>query len=304
MRQVAVVVFIAAAGGLWGGEAFATPFEPATIPGQALAVGHLDVDALRRTQVFQAAGGQAAIDAALDEAPQEMRPLARSLARSVRGVSFWRGDEHGAIHLATGDSKALGQLLRKLPIKPSGTLNGSPFFTLGDDDDDDDDKDSHGRGFAIVCGETLVLADSQDSLEHSVRVLNGKGKSLAGSNKLPSTNRQGVFMFVTLGDDLLSAIQKAAHSKMMQLSIRSLVVDVGEVSGQVTANARAEMKSADAVNKAKSILDGLRALGSLSGDAKASALLDGVTITANGLALEVTAKVPVSDLAKLIKSVK
>jgi hypothetical protein len=42
-----------------------------------------------------------------------------------------------------------------------------------------------------------------------------------------------VFVFVTIGDDLLGAIQKAAQSKMLQLALRSLVIDVGEHAGVV-----------------------------------------------------------------------
>src|SRR3954463_8023740 len=98
MRHIPLVASIALAIlGFRGGHAFATPFEPATIPDQVQAVGHLDVDALRKTQIFGAVGGQAAIDAALDEAPPELRPIARSLTRTVRGVSFWKDSDHGAL---------------------------------------------------------------------------------------------------------------------------------------------------------------------------------------------------------------
>src|ERR1041384_5339539 len=101
MRHVTISVLFAVATTTVGGAAFATPFEPATIPDQVQAVGHLDVDALRKTQIFGAAGGQAALDAALDHAPPQVRPLAHSLMRSARGVSFWRGSEHGALYLET-----------------------------------------------------------------------------------------------------------------------------------------------------------------------------------------------------------
>jgi hypothetical protein len=299
MRQVTVAVLVAAVVGVAGvgGQAVASPFEPGTVPDQVQVVGHLDVDALRKTQIYGAAGGQAAIDAALDEAPDEVRPIARALSRSARGISFWRDSDHGAVYLETRDGKLLASLMRKLPGKAGGVVDGYPVFLLG-----------HGHGdkpaHVVAYGDTLVLADSPESLERSIRVLGGKAASLAGSKKLPSAARQGVFVFVALGDELLNALQKSASSKMLQLAIRSIVIDVGESGGQVTANARAEMRNADAVDKAKSILDGLRALASLSKDAHAQTLLDAVTVTANGLALEVSARLPVADLAKLIKSAK
>jgi hypothetical protein len=294
MRQVTIIVlFILATG--FGGRAFGAPFEPATVPDQVQAVGHLDVDALRKTQLFTELGGQAALDNALDEAPAQARPIIRTLSRSLRGVSFWRDTEHGAILVETRDGKAVSKLLAKLPTHPGPTVDGVPTFTLDDHDH---------NGFAAGYGDTLVLADTAESLERSIRVLAGHAPSLAGSSKLPWSARQGVFVFVTIDNNLLGAIQKAARSKMLQLALRSLAIDVGETSGVVTASARAEMRSADALIKAKSILDGLRALASLSDEPNAKLLLDNLTVTTNGLTLEVAAKLPVSELARVIHAHK
>src|SRR5215468_12746624 len=118
MRHVTFSALLAVVGlGAGGRLALATPFEPRTIPDQVQAVGHLDVDALRKTQIFAAVGGQAAIDAALDEAPPEVQPLARVLAQNLRGVTFWHGGDHGAVYLETRDGRTLGQLIGKLPIQ-------------------------------------------------------------------------------------------------------------------------------------------------------------------------------------------
>lgn len=293
MRHVTLLVFLAIAG--VGPRAHATPFEPATVPDQVEAVGHLDVDALRKTQVFAAVGGQKAIDAAIDDAPADLRPLARSVAGTVRGISFWRDTEHGAVYLETRDGKSLAQLLAKAPAKRGATVDGVATYTGGTADD---------HGFLAAVGDTLVLADTADSLARSIRVLGGHGASLAGSSKLPAASRTGVFVFVTIGTNALNAIQKSAHSRVLQLAIKTIVVDVGEAAGSVTVNARAEMGSADALQKAKSILDGLRALASLSVPPELRALLDGVTVTANGLALEIVAKLPVTELTKAIESHK
>jgi hypothetical protein len=292
MRHVSFsALLVVATLGVGGGLAFATPFEPKMIPEQVQAVGHLDVDALRRTQLFSAAGGQAAIDAALEQAPPQVRPVARALAATLRGVSFWHNAEHGAVYLQTRDAKSLGQLIAKLPATPAQPIDGFPTYTITE----------HGNPhFAGIYGDTLVVADSEDSLQQSIHVLGGRAASLAGSKALPMSSRQGVFVFVALGDHLLGAIQKTAHSKMLQLGLRSVVIDVSEAGGQVTATAHAEMRSADAVQKATSMLEGLRAMASLSDDPRVQALIDGVTVTGTGNAVEVVAKLPVSALATAI----
>ena len=285
-------------------EASASPFEPGTIPDQVEAVGHLDADALRKTQIFAAVGGQTAIDDALDNAPPEVRPLARTLARSIRGVSFWKDGERGAVYLETRDGPGLTQAIARLPIKPARTVDGVATFTIRDDASSGPVQHGkiHGHhGHLAVYGDTLVLAETSESLERSIHTLGGKTASLSGSSKLPMSARQGVFVFVTIGDDMLNQIQKTAHAKLLQLALRSLAVDVGESTGMVTANARAEMRSADAVQKAKSILDGLRALASLSDEPEARALIDAVTVTSRGLTLEVTATLPAAEVAKAIQ---
>jgi hypothetical protein len=133
MRHVTYVILFVA----WFGtsRAFATPFEPATVPDQAAVVGHLDVDALRRTQLFTAVDGQKAIDTAIDHAPADLRPLAHVLAGSVRGISFWRDTEHGAVYIVTRDPRALAQIVAKAPIKRGAAVDGVATFFVGDHDD-------------------------------------------------------------------------------------------------------------------------------------------------------------------------
>lgn len=293
MRHVTFAVFVALVASLGIGPAHAAPFEPATVPDQVEAVGHLDVDALRRTQLFATMGGQAALDAALDDAPSEMRTALRQLARSMRGVSFWKDGEQGAVAIDTRDARGVAQLIAKLPARAVQPIDGFPTYEI-------DHRHGGKNPYCAAFGGTLVLSDSQRSLERALRVLGGKAPSLAGSSKLPASVRQGVFVFVALGDHVLGSIQKVARSKVLQLGLRAVVLDIGEASGQVTASARAELKSADAVQKARSILDGLRTLASLSDEPMVHTLVDGLTVNATGLTLEVAARLPVAELAKII----
>jgi hypothetical protein len=270
--------------------AHATPFAPATVPDQVQAVGHVDVDALRQTQLYTALGGEEHLVGKLDQAPPELRLAIRQISRSARGVSFWKDGEHGAVYLETRDAPGLTQLVAKLPVKPAAAIDGFATFVI------EKNGNTH---FGGVVGDTLVLSDSEDGLARSIHVLAGRAANLAGSNKLPLASRQGLFVFVTLGEDMLGSIQKSAHSKMLQLGLRSAVVDVTEVAGTVTATAHAEMSSADAIQKAKRMLDGLQTMAAMA-DGPLHAVIENATVTTNGLALEVVAKLPVADVAKVL----
>jgi len=291
-----------------GGLAQATPFEPATIPQQAEAAGHLDADALRATQLFAALGGQTAFDAPIAKLPDELRPLAAPLLRSLRGISFWRASDHGALYVETRDGHALTALLAKAPVKPGTPVDGIATYTVDEaaiphnvHHHHDHAAMQHDHGFLGAYGDTLVLADSYDSLAQSLRVLAGRAPNLAGSRSVTTRVRSGVFVFVTIGDNLLGQVSKSSHSKLMQLGAKSIVLDVGETAGVVTANAHAELTTADALAKAKSIVEGMRAMASLSDEPGAKKILDGVSVSTNGLALEITGHWAVADVKALIE---
>lgn len=277
-------------------DARATPFEPALIPQQAEAAGHLDVDALRATQLFTALGGQGALDEALGKLPTDIRPLVTPLARAARGVSFWHADDRGAVYLATRDPRAVSLLLAKAPLTRGPPVDGiaTYFATEGGKRSDGD------RGYLAAHGDTLVVANTHEALAQSLRVLTGRGANLVGSRALTTVARSGVFVFVTIGDGVLGSVSQSTRSKLLQLGARSVVLDASEAAGVVTANARAELTSADALAKAKSIVEGMRALASMSDVPGAQKLLDGVQVTSSGLTLAVTARWPVAELKALI----
>jgi hypothetical protein len=289
-RSLGVAVGVAACA-LGAGDAAAAPFEARLIPEQVDAVGHLDVDALRRTQLFAAMGGQAALDAALDQVPADARPVAKALAQSLRSISFWYDDEHGALQIATAGARALGPMLGQLKAKSMRAVDGHTVYLL--------DQGGDPAQLAIV-GDTIVLSDHAPSIDRAVRVLDGKAKSLAASPRLPRLGRAGVFFVAALGQDVLGKIQRSASSRLMKLAARTIVIDVAESGSHLVASARAEMASADALQTAKSIAEGVRALASFADDPRVVALVNGVSVTAAGLTLEVSAKAPVAELAKLI----
>src|SRR5262249_37050850 len=293
-----------------GGLAEATPFEPATIPQQAEAAGHLDADALRTTQLFAALGGQSVFDSSIGKLPDELRPLAAPLMRTLRGVSFWRASDHGALYVETRDGRTLAALLAKAPIKAGAPGDGIATYTADENaiphnvhhhHANAPPHHAHDHGFIGAYGDTLVLADSYDSLAQSLRVLAGRAPNLAGSRALTTRARSGVFVFVTVGDNMLGAVSKTSHSKLMQLGAKSIVIDVGESGGIVNANVHADLSTADALAKAKSIVEGMRAMASLSDEPRVKKVLDNLNVSTNGLALEITGRWTVADVKELIE---
>jgi len=293
-----------------GGLAQATPFEPATIPQQAEAAGHLDADALRATQLFAALRGQSAFDSSIGKLPDELRPLAAPLLKTLRGISFWRASDHGALYVETRDGRTLAALLAKAPIKPGAPVDGIATYTADESaiphnvhhhHDDAPVPHEHDHGFIGAYGDTLVLADSYDSLAQSLRVLGGRAPNLAGSRAMTTRARSGVFVFVTVGDSMLGSVSKTSYSKLMQLGAKSIVIDVSESAGVVSANVHADLSTADALAKAKSIVEGMRAMASLSDEPGVKKLLDGMNISTNGLALEITGRWAVADVKELIE---
>ncbi|HEY4240496.1 MAG TPA: hypothetical protein VGM88_11810 [Kofleriaceae bacterium] len=283
--------------GILAVPAVAAPFEPATIPDTALAVGHVDIDLARKTNLY------AAVDAAgltkphgLDGMPPELAALVPQLTKALRGVSFWRGPEFGALYIETNDARLIAQVIAKLPasgmpITASKTVDGAPTWSFKGHDKD---------GYLATVGATVILANSPETLEQSIKALDGHGGNLAGSRKLTSPLRSGVFVFVTVGNDLIDEMQKSSHAKIMQLPMKSIAFDVSESGTTMIGNLHAEMANPDAVAKATSIVNGIIALGSLSDDDDAKALLKGVTVTTSGNNVDVVAKLPEAQLTKLL----
>jgi hypothetical protein len=274
----------------------AAPFEPATIPDTALAVGHVDVDLARKTNMYAAMEASGALAPRFDGLPPNLKALAPAALDAVRGISFWRGPEHGALYIETGDARLVAQLIAQMTmiLTPGRAVDGAPTWAFKGHRSMD--------GWLATVGPTVVLANSADSLEQSIRALDGHGANLAGARKLTASTRSGILMFVTIGNDLIDQIQGSTQSKIMQLPMKSMQLDMTETGTILLGNLHAEMANAEAAAKAKSILDGLVAFASLSDDDDVKALVSDVVVTTSGLDVDVVAKLSEARLVKMTGS--
>jgi hypothetical protein len=276
--------------------ASARPFDASRIPAGVQGVGHVDVDALRKTQLFGADSALANLKRSDMDLPAELRPVVDYLIDGARGLSFWIGkNDSGALVLEVADGKKLGLLLDKLPHKGELTLAGVKVRRLAFDGDD---------SLVGRVGDLVVLCDDQASMTRTLQALTGKGKTLAG-RPLPAGARDpGVFFFAALDDQLLERVKQAASSATLKADLTSLAISVGEVKAELRARVTAEVTTAEGAQQIKGVLDGLRALVALAGDdaKEVKPLLDRLQITATGKRIEVSFAMPSAELVKILQA--
>jgi hypothetical protein len=275
---------------------FASPFDAGRIPADADGVGHLDMDALRRTSLHRLLAPRIK-GAHWNDVDQRIRPLALALLDAGQSVSFWLTDrDTGAVLIRVPDPARIKALLDKIPHKGQLRVAGYPVRRY------DIDKDE--PTLIAMVGNFLVLTDDEPSLAKAIGAASGKGKTLAGARAVvDSTGDAGLFFFAALNDKLLDEVKDAARSHTLRIDMSSLTVKVSEVRAEVRLRVKMMMGNVDEAQKIKSMVDGLVALASMSDDAaEIRPFTKGLRVTANGKAVEIALSMPAADLVKLIDS--
>jgi hypothetical protein len=282
----AVLLFVAAPA-----VARATPFDSSRVPASAEGVGHVDVDALRKTTLFKFASTK--FEAHHADMDPKIRAISKAMLDSAQAVTFWMAEDTGAVIVKLSSTALVKPLLDQMPHK-TVNVGGKKVerYTAPDD---------HAK-IALV-GDLLVVSGDEPSITRTVQVLTGKGKALAkGRVVAPSAN--GVFFFASLGDKLLDKVKKAAESQTLKVDMTALTVDVAEVNAELRARVRAVMATAENAQKVKTVVEGLLALASLAHDAQEiHGLLKHVQVTVSNKTLEIGVAMPSADLIKMAESV-
>jgi hypothetical protein len=288
------------------GPALASRFDPRRIPADADGVGHLDLEALRRTALHRhmAPGLQKGqhwndIDAA-------HRPLLRTLIDTARGVSFWATDrDTGAILIQVADARRIQALLERLPHKGQLRVAGHVARKL-DFSSAADGAPADEPTLAALVGDLLILSDDEVSLARAIQAATAQTRTLATAGKTPPVARErGPFFFAALRGGFLDHIKDTAQSATLSANMSSLTFQLSERRSEVRCRARLVLGSAKEAQQLKSMAEGLVALMSISDDADAAqarALARGLTITATGKTLDASLVVPAADLARWIES--
>lgn len=284
-------------------RAFATPFDAARVPAEADGVGHLDMDALRKTTLHRLVSPKIPKTTEWGDVHVTVRPLLKTLLDTAQGVSFWLTDKDtGAVLIQVPDPRRIQALLDKVP-------RGKPIRVAGhvahryDLDSNKKGSDPDDDNLAALVGNFLVMADDESSLGRAIEAATGKN-TLAGARKTPDgAAERGVFFFTALNDKLLSEVKNAAQSKTLRINMSSLTVHVGEVRSELKVKVKAMMGSAEEATKLKSMAEGLLALASMTDEAaQLRPFTKGLQITANGRALEVSLTMPSAEMLKIIET--
>lgn len=272
----------------------ASPFDASRVPATAEGVGHVDVDALRKTTIYSLVSAKLLKDGKLDVDPK-IRPIATALMNSAQGVTFWMGNDTGAAIVKLSSTTLVKPLLDKMATPKTVTVGGKKVERYK--------MPGETTQLALV-GDLLVISGDDPSIARTLDVVTGKAKSIAKA-KVPAPTANGVFFFASLGDKLLDKVKKAAESQTLKVDMTALTIDVGEVSAELRGRVRAVMATAENAQKVKGVVDGLLALASLADEAqKVEGILKRISVTVNGKALEIAVSIPSAELLKIAETMK
>jgi hypothetical protein len=284
--------------------AHAGRFDARRIPADADGVGHLDLDALRRTALHRHMAPGLQKGQHFGDVDPALRPLLRTLIDTARGVSFWlTSGDTGAILIQVPDPRRIQAHLERLPhkgqLRVAGHLARKLEFASAADGPGD------GPTLAALVGDLLILTDDEVSLARAIQAATAQTRTLAAAGKTPAVARErGQFFFAALRRRILDDVKDAAQSATLNVNMTSLSLQLAEVRSEVRCRARLVLGSEQEAQQLETMVEGVVALMSISndGDPQARALARGLKVTTSGKTLDVSLIVPAADLAAWIES--
>ena len=281
--------------------ALASPLDAGRIPAEADGVGHLDLDALRKTSLHRLIGPKLKKEIEWQGVDPAIRPLARALLDTAQGVSFWlTNHDTGAVLIQVPDARRIQVLLDKIPHGAPIRIAGQSAYKYRFSPQSHKSDDT----MIALVGNTFILSEDKASLTRAIDAAARRGKTLASARVvLDGALERGVFFFAALNDKLLDKVKNAAQSKTLRVNMSSLTVHVGEIRAEMRVRVKLQMSGAEEAQKIKSMIEGVVALVSMSDDtAEVRPFVKGLKVAVNGRAVEMTVTMPTADLVKLIES--
>lgn len=283
-------------------------FDASRVPADAVAVAHVDVEALIRSQLWaeiQRMNPEVSLDLDLGEhhpALAGIQPL-----RHVRSVTVFASDvaKERFAALLHVDARLEGALQVAMALDPYEALevNGRSIHSWSDDGDE--------RVFAYVhpAGDDRLILVSNDTqlLGKGLAVLTSGGASLASSPHavMRASAQSGAILFAASAEPLTKLGEIDASSSVAQL-VQGAVIQLGETGGAVFGNVSLVTEKPEDSLRLSQVLQGLTALASLAAENAEQAqalqrLVSGLRFQANGSQLFVEFRY---DLASLMQEIK
>ena len=284
----------------------ATPIDTARIPAEADGVGHVDMDALRRTQLHRLLAPKLMVHVNSGHENPASRNLVKALIDSVQSVSFWiTKNDAGAVLVQVPDARRIQALLDKLPRRGPIKVAGVNVYRYSLDGKAPHPKDDDDSLIALV-GNTFILSDDTTSLAKAINAASRRGPTLASTRAVvDGALERGVFFFTSLNAKMLDKVKDAAQSQTLRINMSGLTVNVGEVNAQVRVKVKLTMGTPQEAQQIKSMVEGVLALVSMSDEAaEVRPLAKTLKVTTVGKAVEMNASMGAAELVKLIESKK
>ncbi|MFT4540129.1 MAG: hypothetical protein ACI841_003395 [Planctomycetota bacterium] len=261
---LALPILPALAGAMIADLAQAGELEPRMLPEKTRFVAHVDFEALVRMKAFRAIEEHVLEDLDADEEfMQEMTRLGIDFRKDLKSATvFGEDEEHGTVVFVTSDKldTALDRARDEVQFHKH-SVDGLELISVDDADD----------GFMYVMSrnegsERVVFAsDNARSVVQAVRVYQGKARSLADASEpaISANPAKNSVLFVSAGGlDSLSDLGPASH---IASKASSFVLDLGERSALMFLRLSAQTNSPKDAKDLKAIVDGLRAIMTLTG---------------------------------------
>lgn len=284
----------------------ADPLNRAQVPADARWVVHLDVDALRASQI----GTNLLQGIVADEAAKVKAKASLDLPGIVRGTraltiygaDYESGSQGKGILLWQGVAEieqiANAYLIQQAEAAKSGgseikRVQEKPFpvYAIGDD--------IHA---AVRPGTGLILGRSVDQIETAVKVLEGKANSLSGStafNNFPSLS--GNILFLAFTDAFGKDANIPAQANVLKLTNGGRLA-ISEVAGRVEIQLILNARDEEATANIQQVVQGILALATLtqSENPELQDLIRRTTLKVEGRQVLLNLSVPLDVVSKQI----
>ena len=265
-------------------------YDPASLPAGIRWVAHLDVQALQKTVLFEeirrAAGPDFEREFELDELGLELDINPLEDIKSVTVFGSTTSEEKAAVMLRTSSKiDAIIDRLQEEEDYRSFQIDGYRVHSW----EGDEDALAYVHTPRRSEDRTVVISNDEDLLLSTVRVLDGRGRSLADARDPALRNKpsRGAFAFVDVAEGL-SAFADVEQISSVAKMMRSFSLEVGENRGRFflrgtleTRNGEDAQRIADIVNGAKALIP-LLAGGFDELPMIVTDLIDGLQVSASG----------------------